>query len=114
MSRIDEALRQAGMASRATQAEEDLPPPLDVFPTSAESEVEETVPPDTYRQEVIAERPLASPPLKTAGGISFAPAEKLVVHQDTGRTSVEQYRRIAAVLHHLQAERGIKVLMVAS
>src|SRR5687767_4532949 len=103
MSRIDEALRQAGMASRATQAVEDLPPPLDVFPTSAETEVPDTAPADTYRQEVIAERPLAAAPMKAPGGISFAPAEKLVVHQDTGRTSVEQYRRIAAVLHQLQA-----------
>ena len=98
MSRIDEALRQAGLASRAPQAVEDLPPPLEVFPTSSEP----------------SPLPLHAAPLRAAGEMRFTPAEKLVVHEGTGRTSVEQYRRIAAILHHLQAERGIKVLMVAS
>jgi capsular exopolysaccharide synthesis family protein len=37
-----------------------------------------------------------------------------VVHRDISRACIERYRRIAATLHHLQQERGIKVLMVAS
>jgi capsular exopolysaccharide synthesis family protein len=41
-------------------------------------------------------------------------AEKLVVHEQTGRACIEQYRRVAAMLHQLQEERGTKVLMVAS
>ncbi len=41
-------------------------------------------------------------------------AKRTVAHAETGRLPVEQYRRLAAVLHHLQAENGLKVIMVAS
>ena len=46
----------------------------------------------------------------TAAGV----AEKVVVDADTNPASVEQYRRLAAVLHHAQNERGLKVIMVTS
>src|SRR4029450_2703476 len=53
--------------------------------------------------------------VQPAGGeMRFSPIEKLVVHEATSRTCVEQFRRIAAILHHLQQEQGVKVLMVAS
>ena len=41
-------------------------------------------------------------------------AERLVAHQGIAPVAVEQYRRLAATLHHAQRERGIRVLMVAS
>ena len=41
-------------------------------------------------------------------------AKRTVAHAETGRLPVEQYRRLAAALHHLQAENGLKVIMVAS
>lgn len=37
-----------------------------------------------------------------------------MVHENAGHGCVEQYRRVAATLHHLQEQRGTKVLMVAS
>ena len=40
--------------------------------------------------------------------------ERLVVHHSVENIAVEQYRRLAAVLHHAQAARDIKVVMVAS
>ena len=41
--------------------------------------------------------------------------EKLVVDpMRRGHASVEQYRRLAATLHHAQADRGIRVVMVTS
>ena len=43
-------------------------------------------------------------PVATAAGV----AEKVVVDAETNPASVEQYRRLAAVLHHAQNERGIK------
>jgi protein-tyrosine kinase len=46
----------------------------------------------------------------TAAGV----AEKVVVDADTNPASVEQYRRLAAVLHHAQNERGLRVIMVTS
>jgi capsular exopolysaccharide synthesis family protein len=49
-------------------------------------------------------------PVATAAGV----AEKVVVDAETNPASVEQYRRLAAVLHHAQNERGLKVIMVTS
>src|SRR5688572_7603735 len=46
--------------------------------------------------------------------LSAAVLEKLVVTPVIGAQSVEEYRRLAAVLHLTQAERGIKVIMVTS
>jgi len=40
--------------------------------------------------------------------------EKLVIGDGMRSVAVEQYRRLAAVLHHAQRERGIKVVMIAS
>ena len=37
-----------------------------------------------------------------------------MVHHHLARYNVEQYRRLAASLHHIQRERGIKTIMVAS
>jgi protein-tyrosine kinase len=113
MSRIDEALRQAGIASRMPQAVQE-PPPLDVFPTAQEPEIPEALPEEPSLRGPVSQAPVRPAPSRVVGDVKFAPAEKLVVHEGTGRTCVEQYRRIAAVLHHLQAERGTKVLMVAS
>jgi capsular exopolysaccharide synthesis family protein len=39
---------------------------------------------------------------------------KIVVMADVPRVAVEQYRRLAASLHHAQCERQLKVLMVTS
>jgi capsular exopolysaccharide synthesis family protein len=41
-------------------------------------------------------------------------AEKLVVDPGIAPTSLEQYRRLAAVLHDAQAVSGLKVVMIAS
>lgn len=39
---------------------------------------------------------------------------KLVVHDDTAPVMKEQYRRLAASLHGLQVERGLKTLVITS
>jgi protein-tyrosine kinase len=39
---------------------------------------------------------------------------RVVAHNEMGRLPIEQYRKLAAVLHHEQADSGVKVLMVAS
>jgi capsular exopolysaccharide synthesis family protein len=41
-------------------------------------------------------------------------AEKIVVDENMAQESREQYRRLAATLHHGQAANGLKVIMVAS
>ena len=45
---------------------------------------------------------------------AFQPVERLVIHQDADAIAIEQYRRLAAVLHQAQVDLGIKVVMVAS
>ena len=45
-----------------------------------------------------------------AGGQS----EKLVVGHKIRPGAIEQYRKLAASLHHAQAQRGVKILMMAS
>jgi Mrp family chromosome partitioning ATPase len=40
--------------------------------------------------------------------------ERLVVHDNAEPAAVEQYRRLGAILHQAQVERGIKIVMVAS
>jgi capsular exopolysaccharide synthesis family protein len=54
----------------------------------------------------------AGSPLAEHFGYAFH--AKMVVSRETPPVSVEQYRRLAATLHHAQSERGIKVVMVAS
>src|SRR6185295_15752332 len=46
--------------------------------------------------------------------VSPAVREKLVVGSDSTPMSAEQYRRLAATLHHAQADRNLKVVMTAS
>ena len=41
-------------------------------------------------------------------------AQKVVVDQDMSPTSREQYRRLAATLHHAQEANGLKVILIAS
>jgi capsular exopolysaccharide synthesis family protein len=40
--------------------------------------------------------------------------EKTVVHSGISPIAREQYRRLGATLHHVQAERGLKAILVAS
>jgi capsular exopolysaccharide synthesis family protein len=57
----------------------------------------------------------AAPPSSTFGHrFSDAAATKVVVHPDADFLLVEQYRRLAAVLHHAQDERGVRTVMIAS
>lgn len=47
-------------------------------------------------------------------GFNKVVAEKIVVTSSVPQASVEQYRRLAATLHHAQADRDIRVVMVTS
>lgn len=50
----------------------------------------------------------------TIDGSRLIRGGRLVGNPATSPISIEQYRRLAAVLHHAQVERGIKTAMVAS
>ena len=103
MSRIDEALRQAGMKPPSSVATAVPPGTLEGFSLAVEGA--------EPGQPVSAESPATDMSVAAPHPIFF---ERLIVHQDAAPVAIEQYRRLAAVLHHSQVERGNKVVMVAS
>src|SRR6185369_2035328 len=107
------------------------PAGLESFPIGPDAEPETPVrlperltaaPPASARQPEPQPRPVAPPPPQAVHDLSaersrtmkVPAAEKLVVHDKTGQACIEQYRRVAALLHQMQEERGTKVLMIAS
>jgi capsular exopolysaccharide synthesis family protein len=106
MSRIDEALRQAGRKTPSASAG-DHGASLDTFPAAgAESEL-----------LAVADRPDPRVAIHESAAMP-APmdvlAERLVTHRNAGNVVIEQYRRLAGILHQAQVERGVKVVMLAS
>jgi len=146
MSRIDEALRQAGLktadpsAAQSSAALESFPEGLDEvgepaarLPVPAAEPAsfgsEPARPSASSRLSASAAGTAAGPTSSTSSSTTragrseptrpgttarFSASEKLVIHPTAGYGCVEQYRRVAAMLHQLQEERGTKVLMVAS
>ncbi len=135
MSRLDEALRRAGRKP-ATPDSFNVPSvrALDWFTAAeprgaapvapanaAERESHETAAPVHAAADVMRAIEPASPPARevltktvSANGHRGPFDEKLVTSSEMGSIAVEQYRRIAAVLHHAQRERHIRVVMIAS
>lgn len=130
MSRLEEALKRSGTGGlfgndepSAARAPESAAPETPIAPDASEG------PPPMLLRRAQASEPEGPPertqgapivpgvsltnepgPVATAAGV----AEKVVVDAETNPASVEQYRRLAAVLHHAQNERGIRVIMVTS
>ena len=98
MSRLDEALRRAQAWQEITQA----PPPASMDREPRPARVDASL-------DVRAPAPRATEP--GAFGLRSA---KLVVTPHAEQPTVEQYRKLAATLHHAQAERELKVVMVSS
>jgi len=59
---------------------------------------------------VAASRPLLPSPEPARAPLS----DKLIVSAGADHVAVEQYRKLAAVLHHLQTESGTKIIMIGS
>lgn len=121
MSRIDEALRRAATAA-------DFPEVAVMSPGEDwRAHPVEVSSLDRYPLELTS-RPKATPPREAAKAVVKPPAnrhalierlrssddERLVVSTRMPRVSLEQYRRLAASLHELQKQRGLKILMVSS
>ena len=110
MSRIDQALKQAGTtvvagANVVSPSAEDLAS----FP--AASEVDS---PRRDREPAGGGLPLARHTERSSRRAVVSSMERLVISPAIENVAVEQYRRLAAVLHQSQAARGVKVVMVAS
>lgn len=111
MSRIDEALKQAGYGRSMNQAfhlRETIG--LDHFPGGVDlsllADKEAENPPMPIQRE--------EPQLGLCRGTDSRYTEKLVAHEDSKPLVAEQYRRLAAVLHQSNAGQGIKVVMITS
>lgn len=130
MSRIDDAMRRAGLPGgqhHGADAERNAQP--------AEGDAPWSVEPPEAPTESVQGQPAASPvptvasqpdqrPLRRSAEsdrpasqfrkVTTHVSEKLVTAEHPFSASVEQYRRVAAGLHHLQVDRGINIVMVAS
>jgi protein-tyrosine kinase len=105
MSRIDEALKQAGART----------PFDDPRPEASSAGLESfSVGPDAASSSRDLPRVEPRSPRQPADAPCVPFFERLVVHPNAEPVAVEQYRRVAAVLHQTQVQRGIKVVMVAS
>jgi capsular exopolysaccharide synthesis family protein len=115
MSRIDEALRQAGRKT-APRPSEEQPASLESFPQA--SEPEQPFEPQSFGPEPADIAIEHSRPVPLAQDLIAShrdlTAERLVTHRNTDTIVVEQYRRLAGVLHQAQVDRGVKVVMLAS
>jgi protein-tyrosine kinase len=134
MSRVDEALRRslenragegADAAPQATVGLDD-PAELSAEPFPLELPERRAAHPAAVRPVPLAAAPPAAPvptpespatPGQASGLITRVDAklaEKLVIGQHTMPLSREQYRRLAATLHHAQAASELRVVMIGS
>lgn len=138
MGRVDEAMRRAAEAARSGRPSVapgapagDLDPAemsSDVFPVETTNGHGPASPPPAVESPAYRSAdPAADTVLMTAGPDPAIPAgesliehmdaslrEKVVVDANMPPASREQYRRLAAALHHAQAATGVKVVMIAS
>jgi protein-tyrosine kinase len=126
MSRVDEALRRAAAGAVSLDVPEPPHSGLDVAP---ETSVHADGPAILERYAVekpaglgvtaqprsvhVAAAPRTASPARS---VKFHPAleGKLVVGQNVSPAAVEQYRRLATVLHDHRMQSGLKTLMVSS
>lgn len=115
MSRISEALRRAGAEPPAPVA-----PASDVFRSESDGApepVRETGP-SLFRTDRRPVEPLVTSaktkPQPVFYDYNKATVEKLVVSSSAPADMLEEFRRLAALLHHAQLAHGTKVLMVSS
>jgi protein-tyrosine kinase len=114
MTRLTEALERAHLVPAAVPADNTSPSaPGDTAPGTWQFDLNES----PTKAAPIEARPLLDAVTSAAPSVfSFPPdmAGKLVVSDAAAAGLIEQYRRLAAVLHHAQTERGARSVMIAS
>ena len=121
MSRIGDALKRAG-APDITDGLLDMP--LAAQPRRHFSHVavepEAVIPRGaarrrpSHRRIRARSRSVADATAPTFNGAPVRADSRLVVNPDLPAFAVEQYRRLAATLHHIQEDRGVKRVIVSS
>ena len=109
MTRLSEALERAAETSgKGVMLRDDAPATAWQFP------VEVRAPQAAPEPVLPADAPAAPAPVSLASRFSSAERGLLVVSADAEPALVEQYRHLAAVLHHAQGESGYRSVMVTS
>lgn len=133
MNRVDEALRRAREFTPAPRTDDfpeesaaadvrgplslDFYPPEHTSPVAVGPEESRPRPRDEPRSAVHASQAFESesaPAFRVAPRFGQAYDGKLVINASAPAFSSEQYRRLAAAVHHLQGEQGLHRLMVSS
>ena len=124
MSRIGDALKRAGTPSISdglleipltspltvsVEVEEPARDPV-AAPPAPPSAVASLAPPAPSARGLV--EPVSSTP--QLNGVAVRPDSRLVVNPELPAVAIEQYRRLAATLHHLQEDRGVKRVLVSS
>ena len=122
MSRIDEALKRAAgvypgrTAGRAAESTLKLADevPLDQYLAEAPAPESVKARPTTIDEPAIARPRVSAFAERPLVKVTIPPDAKLVIGPEVDAASVEQYRRLAAMLHEAQVEKGLKTVMVTS
>lgn len=115
MTRLSEALKRAADTSgEAAMFRDDAPATAWQFPVNERLAEAPVVPPVVIAPAAVL-APVAPPATGTLVS-RFSPAERnrLVIGEAAETALVEQYRHLAAVLHHAQGESGVRSVMVTS
>ncbi len=131
MSRVDEALTRAGRTFGGHDHVATADVAVDLYPVTAEAAAPEFPAEfeDVHTEHAVAptiangvsvphstafyESGQADGPVSLVERIDARLSDKVVVGPMMAE-SVEQYRRLAATLHHAQGSRGLKIVMIAS
>ena len=122
MGRVDEAIRRAAATAVETPIDSGQPayvPSDESFPAEMPDRrplLQKTAaaPSAVFDPEPVVARIDPGPSASLFERLDARVAGKIVVDQNMLPASREQYRRLAAALHHAQGATGIKVVMIAS
>jgi len=114
MSRIDEALKRAAQLESDSRsgALTEIAAPIAGASTLERYAAEAAPRPPADIPPAIVARPISAPAAPTRK--AHPSSSKLVGGADVAQVTVDQFRRLAAVLHDAQLQTGLKVLMVSS
>jgi capsular exopolysaccharide synthesis family protein len=114
MSRIGDALKRAGALDLTGEvidlplAGDDVPDPGSTREPVTLPRLDGEPPPDPQARARVSHR--EPPTFATAGALD----SHLIVNPELPPLAVEQYRRLAATLHHVQEDRGVRRVIVSS
>jgi capsular exopolysaccharide synthesis family protein len=123
MSRLEEAVKRARAGGTAAEAPPVQPGDALEWFEAADADAGAAEAPEAASAMALFAGPepasdveqtprIEQPPQRTICAPSYD--ERLLLGSEIRPIAVEQYRRIAAILHHVQRDRAVKVVMVAS